>query len=74
MNDLYYAMSKLRRGKLVECVSICDKELEKNPRDQTAWYVPSISYHLCPVTIKTWNLCFLKDLKVCSTCKGDLRR
>ena len=74
MDDLYYAMSKLRRGKLGECVSICDKELEKNPRDQAAWYVTSISYQLRPVTIKTWNLCYLKDLKVCGTCEGDVRR
>lgn len=46
MNDLCHALSKFRRGKLVECIAICDRELENNPGDQAAWYVPSVFYPL----------------------------
>jgi hypothetical protein len=34
MDPLWLAMSKLRRGKLDECVSICDEALAKNQNDQ----------------------------------------
>jgi tetratricopeptide repeat protein 8 len=37
--DLWLAMSKLRRGKLEECISLCDELLAKNPQDQAAWFV-----------------------------------
>lgn len=39
MDNLWLAMSKLRRGKLTECISLCDEILERNPNDQAAWYV-----------------------------------
>jgi hypothetical protein len=34
MDPLWLAMSKLRRGKLTECVEICDSILANNPGDQ----------------------------------------
>ena len=37
MNPLWLAMSKLRRGKLDECISICDDLLSQNAADQAAW-------------------------------------
>lgn len=39
MDPLWLAMSKLRRGKLDECVTICDEALAKNQNDQAAWFV-----------------------------------
>ena len=32
-------MSKLRRGRLDECVVICDEILSVNPADQAAWII-----------------------------------
>lgn len=32
-------MSKLRRGRLQECISICDEILSANPSDQAAWII-----------------------------------
>jgi hypothetical protein len=34
MDPLWHAMSKLRRGKLEECISICDMMLSDSPADQ----------------------------------------
>ena len=34
MDPLWLAMSKLRRGKLEDCIQICDKALSTNPNDQ----------------------------------------
>ena len=34
MDPLWYAMSKLRRGKLEECIEACDSMLMTNPGDQ----------------------------------------
>ena len=39
MDPLWLAMSKLRRGKLAECIALCDELLSANPRDQAAWFV-----------------------------------
>ena len=39
MDPLWHAMSKLRRGKLDDCISIADEVLAKNPRDKAAWMV-----------------------------------
>eukprot|EP01036_Dinobryon_divergens_P043389 gene43389-57750_t len=39
-------MSKLRRGRIEECVEICDELLSRNPGDQAAWLVK------CRATIK----------------------
>ena len=36
MDPLWLALSKLRRGKLDECISICDGILAENPGDQVA--------------------------------------
>jgi hypothetical protein len=34
MDPLWNAMSKLRRGRLEECIAICDTMLYENPTDQ----------------------------------------
>lgn len=34
IDPLWYAMSKLRRNKLEECITICDEILSANPGDQ----------------------------------------
>jgi tetratricopeptide repeat protein 8 len=39
MDPLWLAMSKFRRGKLDECISLCDELLTRNPNDQAAWIV-----------------------------------
>ncbi len=39
MDPLWLAMSKLRRGKLDECIKKCDEILEKTPSDRAAWMV-----------------------------------
>lgn len=37
MDPMWRAMSKLRRGRLDECISTCNEILEIQPRDQAAW-------------------------------------
>ena len=37
MDPLWLANSKLRRGRLTECIEICDQLLQENPADQAAW-------------------------------------
>jgi hypothetical protein len=39
IDPLWHALSKLRRGKYVECIAICDELLANNPNDQvrTLW-------------------------------------
>lgn len=37
IDPLWLAMSKFRRGKLEECITICDELLTINPTDQAAW-------------------------------------
>eukprot|EP01038_Epipyxis_sp_PR26KG_P007096 gene7096-9682_t len=37
LDPLWLAMSKLRRGKLDECIKLCDEMLAQNPGDQAAW-------------------------------------
>jgi tetratricopeptide repeat protein 8 len=37
MDPLWLAMSKYRRGKLEDCIGICDELLSRNPRDEAAW-------------------------------------
>ncbi len=37
VDPLWLAMSKLRRGKLEECINICNEILASNPGDQAAW-------------------------------------
>lgn len=37
LDPLWLAMSKLRRGKVEECITICDEMLAHNPSDQAAW-------------------------------------
>lgn len=37
VDPLWLAMSKLRRGKLEECINICNEILATNPGDQAAW-------------------------------------
>jgi tetratricopeptide repeat protein 8 len=37
VDPLWLAMSKLRRGKLEECINICNDILAANPGDQAAW-------------------------------------
>lgn len=39
MDPLWLAMSKFRRGKLAECISICDELLNTNSKDESAWYL-----------------------------------
>ena len=39
MDQLWLAMSKLRRNRLDECIAICDGLLGENPGDQAAWFV-----------------------------------
>ena len=39
VDPLWMAMSKLRRGRLQECISICDEILSANPSDQAAWII-----------------------------------
>lgn len=34
MDPLWHAMSKLRRGKIDECIAICDIMLSESPGDQ----------------------------------------
>jgi len=34
MDPLWHAISKLRRGKLDECIEICDSMMSNNPGDQ----------------------------------------
>jgi tetratricopeptide repeat protein 8 len=36
---VFYAASKLRRRQYAECVAICSELLEKNPYDQSVWYL-----------------------------------
>ena len=37
MDPLWHAMSKLRRGKLEECIAICDLMLSENPGDEVSY-------------------------------------
>lgn len=37
IDPLWHALSKLRRGKLDQCIAICDEMLANNPNDQAAW-------------------------------------
>lgn len=37
MDPLWLALSKLKRGKLDECIEICNEILTNNPADQAAW-------------------------------------
>lgn len=37
VDPLWYAISKLRRGKFEECIKICEEILTENPNDQAAW-------------------------------------
>ena len=37
LDPLWFAMSKLRRGKYDECIVLCDEILATNPADQAAW-------------------------------------
>lgn len=39
VDPLWMAMSKLRRGRLQECITICDEILSANPSDQAAWII-----------------------------------
>jgi tetratricopeptide repeat protein 8 len=39
MDPLWLAQSKLRRGKLEECIALCDDLLSRNPQDQAAWFI-----------------------------------
>mmetsp|Transcript_19896 Transcript_19896/g.28602 ORF Transcript_19896/g.28602 Transcript_19896/m.28602 type:complete len:502 (-) Transcript_19896:249-1754(-) len=39
MDPLWHAMSKLRRGKLDECIEICNQLLTETPGDQATWLV-----------------------------------
>ena len=36
MDPLWYAISKLRRGKLDECIAACDSILMQTPSDQVS--------------------------------------
>jgi hypothetical protein len=44
VDPLWLALSKLRRGKLDECIAICDEILSVNPNDQVCF--PNIVYFL----------------------------
>ncbi len=37
IDPLWLAMSKLRRGKLEDCINLCNEILSSNPGDQAAW-------------------------------------
>ncbi len=39
MDPLWLARSKLRRGRVDECISICDSLLLDNPADSAAWFL-----------------------------------
>lgn len=39
VNNLWLAMSKFRRGKMEECIKLCDLILSENPRDEAAWFL-----------------------------------
>lgn len=39
MDPAWLAMSKLRRGRLEECIAICDELLAQNPADQAIWLI-----------------------------------
>ena len=36
---VFFAQSKLRRRRYAECIAICTQLLEKNPYDQSVWYM-----------------------------------
>jgi hypothetical protein len=40
MDPLWLALSKLRRGKLDECIGICNEILSNNPGDQVKPFKP----------------------------------
>lgn len=46
MDPLWLANSKLRRGRLKECIAICDELLSQNSGDQAAWLLK------CRATVK----------------------
>jgi tetratricopeptide repeat protein 8 len=39
MDPLWLAMSKFRRGKIEECISLCDEILSRTPSDQATWFL-----------------------------------
>lgn len=43
MDPIWKAMSKLRRGKLDECIEICNESLSRHPNDQV--FNSYISYY-----------------------------
>lgn len=44
MDPMWMAMSKLRRGRVEECIKICDGVLGEHPNDQVLIYIYSNSY------------------------------
>ena len=54
MDPIWKAMSKLRRGKLDECIEICNESLSRHPNDQvTVFYcmIPFFNYVICSVLL-----------------------
>ena len=64
MDPLWHAMSKLRRGKLEECIALCDEMLSQNPGDQV-WSFP---FHTYPKHIFDEYIDFYALLKLYSGC------
>lgn len=51
-DPLWLAMSKLRRGRLDECISICNEILASNPGDQVIYPIyyinfPKVIFDMC---------------------------
>lgn len=63
MDTFAKAMSRFRRRKFDECVSLCDELLAHNPRDQAAWSLKCQS-----LTRKN----FIDDLEVEEENIGDI--
>eukprot|EP00959_Pyramimonas_sp_CCMP1952_P354328 7422929-Pyramimonas_sp.AAC.1 len=49
MDPVWLAQSKLRRRKFDECIEVCTGMLEKNPYDQSVWYLKCRA-----LTLKNW--------------------
>ena len=49
MDLVWLAQSKLRRRKFDECIEVCTGMLEKNPYDQSVWYLKCRA-----LTLKNW--------------------
>eukprot|EP00357_Protocruzia_adherens_P005949 CAMPEP_0114976674 /NCGR_PEP_ID=MMETSP0216-20121206/2806_1 /TAXON_ID=223996 /ORGANISM="Protocruzia adherens, Strain Boccale" /LENGTH=501 /DNA_ID=CAMNT_0002337633 /DNA_START=38 /DNA_END=1543 /DNA_ORIENTATION=- len=63
MDPFFLAMQKYRRRKYDECIEMCDQLLEKNDRDQAAWFMKTRA-----LTRKNW----IDDIEVDEEGVGDI--